>query len=149
MDRLSVMMGGRASEQLVLGTETSGAADDLTQATRLARKMVLEWGMGEKFKHMALGGQSDQVFLGQEITQRRDYSEATAREADEEIKNILQQAYQRAFETLETYRDPLDRLAEMLIEDEELPGEKVVEIIESKSDSSEPEHEDDESETGT
>jgi cell division protease FtsH len=151
MDRLSVMMGGRASEQLVLGTETSGAADDLTQATRLARKMVLEWGMAEKFQHMALGGQSDQVFLGQEITQRRDYSEATAREADEEIKNILQQAYQRAFETLETHRDPLDRLAEMLIEDEELPGEKVVEIIESQSDRSESEaaNDEDESETGS
>jgi cell division protease FtsH len=133
IDRISVMMGGRASEQLVLGTETSGASDDLTQATRLARKMVMEWGMAERFQHMALGGQTDQVFLGQELTQRRDYSEETAREADEEIRKILEQAYSQAYETLEHYRDQLDQLADILLEEEEIPGERVVEIIESKS----------------
>jgi cell division protease FtsH len=147
IDRLSVMMGGRASEQLVLGTETSGASDDLTQATRLARKMVLEWGMAERFQHMALGGQSDQVFLGQELTQRRDYSEETAREADEETRKILSQAYKRAYETLEDHRDQLDQLADILVEEEEIPGERVVEIIESKSDNSESEHAEKETES--
>jgi cell division protease FtsH len=82
---------------------------------------------------MALGGQTDQVFLGQELTQRRDYSEETAREADEEIRKILEQAYSQAYETLEHYRDQLDQLADILLEEEEIPGERVVEIIESKS----------------
>jgi cell division protease FtsH len=146
IDRISVMMGGRASEQLIFGTETSGASDDLTQATRLARKMVLEWGMAEKFQHMALGGQSDQVFLGQELTQRRDYSEETAREADEEIRKILGQAYRQAYKTLEDHRDQLDQLADILIEEEEIAGERVVELIESKSNNSEAPDKDAESE---
>ena len=146
IDRISVMMGGRASEQLIFGTETSGASDDLTQATRLARKMVLEWGMAEKFQHMALGGQSDQVFLGQELTQRRDYSEETAREADEEIRKILGQAYRQAYKTLEDHRDQLDQLADILIAEEEIAGERVVELIESKSNNSEAPDKDAESE---
>jgi cell division protease FtsH len=114
---------------VVLDTQTSGAEDDLKQATRLARKMVLSWGMSEKLGHLAFGGDQQQVFLGEEIAQRREYSEETAREVDEEIKAILGRAFDHAVSTLEEHRDALDRLVEALVEKEEIPGQEVVEII--------------------
>lgn len=129
LDRLAVMMGGRAAESLVFDTATSGAADDLKQATRLARRMVLNWGMSEKLEHMALGEQREQVFLGEEIAQRRDYSEATAEQIDHEIQRILSAAYERSLGVLKDHRTALDELAAELIEHEELPGERVVELV--------------------
>jgi cell division protease FtsH len=129
LDRLAVMMGGRAAEDVVLGTYTSGAEDDLMKATELARRMVLSWGMSERLGHMAFGGRRQQVFLGDEIAQRREYSEETAREVDEEIKAILDQAYDRAVSTLEEHRDGLDRLAKALREKEEIAGDEVLEIL--------------------
>ncbi len=129
LDRLAVMMGGRASERLVLDTHTSGAEDDLKQATQLARRMVLSWGMSEKLGHLAFGRGQEQVFLGEEIAQQREYSEQTAREVDEEIKGILDRAYEHAVNTLKEHRDALDRLAEALREREEISGEEVTEII--------------------
>jgi len=129
VDRLAVMLGGRAAETLVLDTVTSGAENDLKQATQLARKMVLNWGMSERFAHMAFGGSRQQVFLGEEIAQRREYSESTAREIDEEIQAILQQAYSRAADTLQTHKKALDRVADALLEHEEIPGDKVLELI--------------------
>ena len=125
LDRLAVMMGGRAAEHLVFETATSGAENDLKQATQLARRMVLDWGMSPQLSHIALGGRSDQVFLGQEIAQRRDYSETTAREVDEEIKAILDEAYEKATGVLQEHREVLDRLVETLLEEEEIPGERV------------------------
>lgn len=129
LDRLAVMMGGRAAEQLVLNTSTSGAENDLKQATRLARKMVLDWGMSERLGHIALGGAKEQVFLGEELTQRREYSESTASEVDEEITTILDEAYNRARSTLQKNREGLDHLADELIDKEEIPGERVMEIL--------------------
>jgi cell division protease FtsH len=132
LDRLAVMMGGRAAEEVAQGTATSGAADDLKQATRLARKMVLEWGMSESLGQMALGDGHENVFLGHEIAQRREYSEATAREADEEIKKILKEAYDRAVEVLQKHRDGLDRVAQDLVEKEEISGKEVLELVEAE-----------------
>jgi cell division protease FtsH len=129
LDRLAVMMGGRAAEELVQHTATSGAADDLKQATRLARKMVLEWGMSKSLGQMAVGDGHENVFLGHEIAQRREYSEATAREVDEEIKRILAEAYDRAVQVLQKHRDGLDRVAQELFEKEEIPGKEVVELV--------------------
>jgi cell division protease FtsH len=130
LDRLAVMMGGRAAEHLVLNTETSGAENDLKQATQLARKMVLDWGMSKRFEHIALGRERQQVFLGEQIAQGREYSETTAREVDEEVNSILEEAYQRATSTLQEHRAALDRLADVLVEEEEIPGKRVLEIIE-------------------
>jgi hypothetical protein len=96
---------------------------------RLARKMVLEWGMSESLGQMALGDGGEHVFLGHEIAQRREYSEATAREADEEIKKILKKAYDQAVEVLKQHRDGLDRVAQDLIEKEEIPGKEVMELV--------------------
>jgi cell division protease FtsH len=126
LDRLAVMMGGRAAEDLVLDTATSGAENDLKQAIHLARRMVLDWGMSKELGHIALGGESEQVFLGQEIAQRRDYSESTAREVDQEVKSILDEAYDRAINVLKEHRQALDTLVETLLENEELPGERVL-----------------------
>jgi cell division protease FtsH len=133
LDRLAVMLGGRAAECLVMDTSTSGAENDLKQATHLARQMVLDWGMSERLGHIALGSRGEQVFLGQEITERRDYSEATAREVDEEIKAILDEAFERATRILKTHRQELDRLVEILLEEEEVPGERVLELVGGRS----------------
>lgn len=129
LDRLAVMMGGRAAEDLVLETATSGAENDLKQATQLARRMVLSWGMSERLGRVAWGGEREQVFLGEEIAQRREYSESTAREIDEEVKGILEESFQRAVDTLTTYRDGLEKLAEALLDREEVPGKEVINII--------------------
>ncbi len=137
LDRLAVMMGGRAAEKLVFESTTSGAENDLKQATQLARRMVLDWGMSEEMGPLAFGGESDEVFLGQEIAQRRSYSEKTARQIDLEIKQIVENAYERASETLQEHRDHLDRLAEILLEREEIPGEEVLSLVgESEEDES-------------
>ena len=129
LDRLAVMMGGRAAEQLIFDTATSGAENDLKQATQLARRMVLDWGMSPKLNHIALGGRSEQVFLGQEIAQRREYSEATAREVDQEIQAILDEAYERAASTLRERREALASLVEILLEEEEIPGKRVLALV--------------------
>ncbi len=129
MDRLAVMMGGRAAEEVVERTATSGAEEDLKQATRLARKMVLEWGMSESLGEMAMGDGHDTVFLGHDIAQRREYSEETAKEVDEEIKKILRQSYDQAKEILRKYRAGLDRVAKELVEKEEISGKEVLELV--------------------
>jgi cell division protease FtsH len=129
LDRLAVMMGGRVAEQMVLDTATSGAENDLKQATQLARKMVLDWGMSERLGHVALGRQRQHVFLGEEIAQRREYSEQTAREVDQEVKTILDKSYERAFNTLQAHWAALDRVADALLQNEEIPGQRAVELV--------------------
>ena len=128
-DRLAVMMGGRAAEELVLDTATSGAENDLKEAVRLARTMVLDWGMGANLNHLALGDTRRNVFLGEEIAQGRDYSEATGREVDRAIRRLAGEAFERATEILKEHREGLDRLAEALLEHEELGGDEALELI--------------------
>jgi cell division protease FtsH len=128
LNRLAVMMGGRAAEQVVAGIVTSGAADDLKQATSLARRMVLEWGMGESLGQMAIAESHDNG-MGYGLFQRPEYSEETARQVDEEIKKILKEAYDRAVEVLRDHRDGLDRVANDLLEKEEVPGKEVLALV--------------------
>ena len=134
LDRMAVMMGGRAAETLIFDTATSGAENDLKQLTKLARKMVLDWGMSDKFGNMAFGGQQEQVFLGEQMGSQREYSDSTAREIDEEVKRILQEAYQKAVDTITEHRNVLDRLAEELLDKEEVPGSKVVDWLKNGTD---------------
>jgi len=129
VDRMAVMMGGRAAEDLIIGTPTSGAENDLKQATKWARKMVVDWGMSENIGHVALGDDNDQVFLGEDLAHRRQYSEATAREIDQEVRALTEEAYKRACEVLESRRAELDAIAEALLENEEIPGELVLQIV--------------------
>jgi cell division protease FtsH len=128
-DKLAVMLGGRAAEVLLLQTMTSGAEDDLKRATRLARKMVLDWGMGQHSEHLAHGGEHHDVFLGGEISQRRQYSETTAREIDEDVKQVLDQAFARARGVLEEHAEGVSRLVDALLEHEEISGEQALELL--------------------
>jgi cell division protease FtsH len=129
LDRLAVMMGGRAAEQLEFETCTSGAENDLREATRLARKMVLDWGMSNWLGPIALGDGREEVFLGEEIANRRAYSEATAREVDQEIKAILENAYQRAAGILQEHQPALNSVAEALLAYEVITGQTVTELV--------------------
>jgi len=137
LDRIAVMMGGRAAEEVFLNTVTSGAENDLKQATRLARKMILDWGMSKRLGQVALGGDHEQVFLGEEIAQQRRYSETTAREIDEEVRATLAEAYQRAKDVLQENHAGIDRVVEALIEHEEIPGSQVSELLGLKQDQQE------------
>jgi len=129
MERLAVMLGGRVAERVFFGTLTSGAEADLKQATQLARKMILDWGMSERLGSVAYGDRHQQVFLGEQIAQGRDYSEQTAREIDEEVKAFLQEASSMARNVIENNREGLEQLVKALIEKEELAGEEVVRIL--------------------
>ncbi len=142
LDRLTVMMGGRAAEALVFRRRTSGAEQDLKESTRLARKMVLDWGMAEGLGAVAPGGRQDEVFLGEEIARRREYSEATARAVDEAVRELLDEAYGRAHRILQERRPALDRLAEALLEREELDGDRVLEILDMDEEEAVPTDED-------
>lgn len=133
LDRMAVMMGGRAAENLIFDTATSGAENDLKQITKLARKMVLDWGMSDKFNNIAFGGQREQVFLGEQMGSQREYSDSTAREIDQEVHRILEESFERALTTIKEHRDILDKLADELLENEEVSGKKVMEWLNGKS----------------
>ena len=128
-DRIAVMMGGRAAEDLVFDSMTSGAENDLKQATQMARRMVTEWGMSEGLANTAMGEGERSVFLGEQLSHQRSYSEATAREIDEEVKNILHRAFERTRKLLTEYRAALDQLADLLLAEEQVSGEKVKELV--------------------
>lgn len=132
LDRLAVIMGGRAAESLIFNTATSGAENDLKQVTKLARKMVLDWGMSEIFRYTALGGQRDEVFLGEQMGTQREYSDETAREADKAVNEILEEAYNRAETVLKKYKKAFDQLAEVLLEREEASGEEILKLVGKK-----------------
>ena len=119
-DQLAGLLGGRAAEELMFNDVTTGAASDLVQATKLARKMVCEYGMSETLGPMTFGKKQELVFLGREIAEQRDYSEAVAQEIDREVRGFIDEAYSRAKEILSTYRDKLIALAQRLIEEETL-----------------------------
>jgi cell division protease FtsH len=127
--RLAVLLGGRAAEVLLLETMTSGAEDDLERATKLARRMVLRWGMGQRSECVAHGGERQDVFLGEEISHRREYSEATARQIDEDIQALLERAFEQARGVLEQHREGVERLVQELLEQEEVPGERALELL--------------------
>ena len=133
LDRIKVMMGGRAAEQYKLNTLTSGAENDLKQAQHLARKMVLDWGMSEQFENVALGGEEKAVFLGEDISRKREYSEETTRMIDEEVKQIITNAYNEARKILESHKEALDQFAERLLEEEDIPGKEIYDYLENNS----------------
>jgi len=131
-DQLSALLGGRAAEILVLGEATTGAGDDLNRATELARRMVTKWGMSEVLGPLTYGDEQEQVFLGREIAQHRDYSEETARLIDSEVKKIVTFAFDRACTILKENDDVLHRLAEALLEREILDREEIALLLEGK-----------------
>ncbi len=126
---ITTLMGGRAAEGLVLKRFTTGAGNDIEKATELARKMVCEWGMSESLGPLAFGQKEEQIFLGREISQHRDYSEKTAQEIDREIKTIVSGCYERAEQLLKKNIKRLHALAKTLLERESLTGEEIDQII--------------------
>ncbi len=130
--QLTILMAGRIAEELFMDHMTTGAGNDIERATDLARKMVCEWGMSE-LGPLSFGKKEEQIFLGREIAQHRDYSEETAIRIDEQVKKLVQAAYDQAHKIIEENRDAMIRLAETLLEREILDGAEVRQIIEGKS----------------
>ena len=132
LTQLSVLLGGRAAELLVFNEESTGAADDLSKATEIARRMVTDWGMSEKIGPVTLGKEEEEIFLGRELGVRKYYSEETARLIDNEIKEIVKNAFDKAVEILRSKMELLHQVANYLLEKETITGQELDEII-SKS----------------
>jgi cell division protease FtsH len=129
LDNLAVLMGGRVAEELVLGEMTSGAGNDIERATETARKMVCQWGMSEKLGPLAFGQKDEQIFLGREFAQHKDYSEETAVLIDQEIRDVVIAAYDKAKKILTEHINTLHALAEALLERETLVEKEIDAII--------------------
>ena len=126
---IAILLGGRASEEIVLSHPTTGAGNDIERATELARKMVCEWGMSVELGPLSFGKKEEAIFLGREITQHRDYSEATAVAIDKEVKKIVMENFNRAKSLILERIDTLHALAKALLEKEVLEGPEIDEIV--------------------
>ena len=131
-NNLAVLFGGRAAEEIVFNSITTGAGNDIERATAMAKRMVCEWGMSEEFGPMALGKKDDEVFLGRDMAHIKDYSDETAKLIDLEVKRILGDAYNRAKTILQDNIELLHALSLALIERETLTGEEVAKIIQGE-----------------
>jgi len=131
-DRIVVLLAGRVADILVGNEPSTGASDDIDKASTLARRMVCEWGMSEKLGPLAYGQKEEQIFLGREIAQHRDYSEQTAIAIDEEVRSIIESAETRAREILEKETEVLHRLAEVLLEREVLDRTEIAAVLEGR-----------------
>ncbi len=125
LNNIAVMMGGRAAEELVLQRQTTGAGNDIERSTEIARKMVCEWGMSEKLGPLAYGQKEEQIFLGREFAQHRDYSEETAHLIDSEIRSIVTGSYEKAKSILQQNLATLHQLANALLEKEVLDASQI------------------------
>jgi cell division protease FtsH len=133
-NRLTIMLAGRAAEEQIFDDLSTGAANDLKEATRLARRMVCQWGMSDQLGPVTYRQGEAHPFLGREMAQPRDFSEATARIIDEEVRKVLTEAENNAAAVVEEYRSTLDRLAEQLLENEVLEADEVRCILEKPMD---------------
>ena len=122
--RLAVLLGGRTAEEIVFDDVTTGAENDLVEATRLARRMVTRWGMS-KLGLVAFKTDEQQPFLGCEISQGRDYSEATAARIDEEVSRLLQETHDSVRRCLTESRERLDRLVDALLQEETVSSDRL------------------------
>lgn len=128
-DEIAALLGGYAAEKLVFNELTTGASNDLKVATGMARKLVMNYGMSDTIGPIALGEQHDMVFLGREISEQRNYSEAVAKTIDEEVSKIMKQGLERATDVLNKYRSYLDTIAQRLVKDETLEQEEFYAIV--------------------
>ena len=127
--RMTILLAGRAAEDIFLGATTTGAANDMERSTELARKMVCEWGMSADLGPISFGKNEEQIFLGREITRQQNYSEQTARRIDDEVKQFSLAADRKAHQLLQAHREALIRLAEALLEYETLDSEEIPAVI--------------------
>jgi cell division protease FtsH len=129
--QLAILMAGRIAEEIFLNQLTTGARNDIERATEMARKMVCEWGMSE-LGPLSFGKQDEQIFLGREIAQHRDYSESTAIRIDDQVRKLVEDGYGRARRIIEERSDAMVRVAEALLEREVLDGSEVIDLINGK-----------------
>jgi cell division protease FtsH len=126
---LAVFMGGRAAEEIACSDITTGAQNDIQQATRIARAMVCEWGMSDTLGQQMFGGNHEVMFLGKEVSRQQEMSEETARKVDAEVSRLIHESYEKARTILVENRDKLELLTKALIEYETLDGEEVLELF--------------------
>ena len=129
--RLAILMGGRIAEEIFLEHMTTGAGNDIEQSTEMARQMVCEWGMSS-MGPLTFGKKEEQIFLGREISQHRDYSEATAIRIDAEVNSLVMEGYSRAKQIIEEHNEAMVRISEALLEREVLEGSEVIALIEGR-----------------
>jgi cell division protease FtsH len=130
LKKITVLLGGRVSEELVFNKVSSGAQDDLKKATQIARKMVCNWGMSKKLGPVTFGRSEEHIFLGREMFQIKDFSEETARIIDEEVKNIILSCYEKAKTILNQYLHKLHKIAQTLLEEETIDADRFKLILE-------------------
>src|SRR5207245_6256369 len=130
--QLAIMMGGRVAEELFLNHVTTGAGNDIEQATEMARRMVCEFGMSD-LGHLAYGKNQQEIFLGRDLATQRDFSEDTAIKIDQEVKKFVLRGYERAKDVLSSNRDALVRIAAALLEREVLDAAEVQLLVDGKS----------------
>jgi cell division protease FtsH len=128
-DKIAGLLGGNAAERMIFGDTTTGASNDIEKATDLARRMVTEFGMSDKLGPLSFGKRDELIFLGREIGEQRNYSDEVAKTIDEEVRAIIDRAYVRAMEVLETNRDRLERLAAKLIAEETVDTEEFEKLF--------------------
>ncbi len=130
-NQMAVALGGRVAEEIIFGEEevTTGAASDLQQVARVARQMITRFGMSDRLGPVALGRQNGNVFLGRDIASDRDFSNETASAIDEEVRGLVDTAYARAKDVLESNRQILDTLADMLVEKETVDSDELQQIL--------------------
>jgi cell division protease FtsH len=133
MDQLAATLGGRAAEELVFNEVTTGAANDLEKVTHTAKQMIMRFGMSEKLGPRVLGRNHDMPFLGREMSAEPDYSEEVAREIDEEIRRVIEEAHDRAQTVLRDHMDELHRLSAILIERETIDKDEFLRLLEGAS----------------
>ncbi len=133
VDRLTALLGGRVAEEMVFQTRTTGAQDDLKQATQLAKRMVVEYGMSEGVGPISLSGERTNVFLGEEIVRSDEHSEELSATVDREVRSLLDRSYAKAKDILSRHRAGLDRLAEELIRRETIDGRELDELLKDLS----------------
>lgn len=129
LSSICILMGGRAAEELVLNIKTTGAGNDIERATEMARKMVCDYGMSDKLGPLSFGKKEEQIFLGREISQHRDYSEETAQMIDKEVSNIVMGSYRKTYQLIQENIEILHNLANALLEKETLEAHDIDEIM--------------------
>jgi cell division protease FtsH len=129
--QLAILMGGRCAEEIFMSRKTTGAGNDIERATDLARKMVCEYGMS-RMGPLTFGKKEEQIFLGREIAQHRDFSEETARQIDAEVRSLVDDAYKSAYSILDNNKDIMHRMAQALLDRETLDAAEIRMIIEGK-----------------
>ena len=131
-NNLAIFMGGRVAEEICLGQMTTGAGNDIERATELARKMVCEWGMSEKMGPLTYGSKEEQVFLGKDFSQQKNFSDQTAKLIDQEVKALVMGGYEKACEIITEHRDSLEKMALALLDRETLNASEIKDIIDGK-----------------